>query len=67
MNKIEAAIGVRPQLYCYYDNHAKVQMLQQIYLCMDKNFSLIDCTEEVHPSCHTDEPVLYPEKPATSW
>ena len=69
IDKIQSGTGVKPLLYCYYDTkrYPKVQMLQQIVLCMNKNFSLINCPEEPHASCYKDEPLLYPERvPATS-
>ena len=64
MDTIQSATGFKPLLYCYYDKYAKVQMLQQIVLCMNKHFNLINCPEEPHASCYTDEPVLYPQKPS---
>ena len=62
IDKIQTGTGVKPLLYCYYDKYAKVQMLQQIVLCMNKSFSLINCPEEPHTSCYEDEPLFYPEK-----
>ena len=67
IDAIQSGTGVKPLLYCYYDKYTKVQMLQQIALCMNKNFSLINCPEEPHASCYKDEPLLYPKRaPATS-
>lgn len=66
MDTIHSATGHVPLLYCY-NYKTKVQILQQIVLCMNKQFDLIDCPEEPHAYCHKDEPVLYPQRPSTSW
>lgn len=66
MDTIHSATGHVPLLYCY-NKQTNVQILQQIVLCMNKQFDLIDCPEEPHAYCYKDEPVLYPQRPSTSW
>ena len=63
---VHSAIGFKPLLYCYPDKYAEVQLLQQIAICMNKHFDLIDCPEESYAPCHTNKPVLYPQKPPST-
>jgi len=39
-----------------------MQFLQQIVVCMRKDFTMMDCPEEPHSLCYDDEPVFYPLK-----
>ena len=65
---VHSATGFKPLLYCYPDSkHDKVQLLQQIAICMNKHFDLIDCPEESYAPCHSNKPVLYPQKPPSTW
>ncbi|XP_075251838.1 ribonuclease Oy-like isoform X2 [Convolutriloba macropyga] len=56
---ISDKVGKQTIFQCDYDQYKKEHIVNQIEICMDRNFKPIDCEESIE-NCNSDGKVLYP-------
>lgn len=73
LNAIQAKLGVRPLTTCFIQKDSNIQIFSQMQICFDKDFSLIDCRDQVlelakiavdntpqETGCSHTRPISYP-------
>lgn len=67
-NAVTKSLTKRPIIKCVFDKHVKKNLLSEIWLCLDKNFTLIDCDinknhssdfNEILTNCDQNKLIMY--------
>ncbi|XP_051168047.1 ribonuclease Oy-like [Leptopilina boulardi] len=64
LNALDEKLGVLPQVTCIRGGKDKDQFLEEVRICMDKEFKLISCKEHLktETNCNRVQFVEYPER-----